>query len=298
MDLDDDANPAEAKAFTGAWEHDSAKRGKRVSVDEAASTVGGILLRFPPPGGMGHIVLCDGNGGTVEAKGRIYGVVADTVHGRRWDTGVLIPQITYGAVSPNGGVHGPGDGELYYVGAPGMKKEIIFNIQQALVAKGFDPGEVDGDYNNDTRDAVVAFQQAAGLTVDGVVGQETAGALGISLGGEENGHIQIPNGGNGLGSNPLLSLILALLGSTGRPTDDGHPMPGQGIDISSLLQLLLPLLLQATPAGQQIQLAELLVKLLIGKPLGSPTPTPQPSPMPTDVGSLLSLLLQFLSGRR
>jgi hypothetical protein len=31
---------------------------------------------------MGHIALCDGKGGTVEAKGRKYGVVADTVQNR------------------------------------------------------------------------------------------------------------------------------------------------------------------------------------------------------------------------
>jgi hypothetical protein len=41
------------------------------------------ILRYPPaPGKMGHIAICDGEGGTVEAKGHAYGVVADTVHGR------------------------------------------------------------------------------------------------------------------------------------------------------------------------------------------------------------------------
>jgi Putative peptidoglycan binding domain len=298
--LDDDANPAEAKAYTGAWQKDSAKRGKRVSVAEAASTVGGIVLRFPPGAGeMGHIALCDGKGGTVEAKGRLYGVVADTVHGRTWQTGVLIPEITYDAIPGTGpGVLPLPPDIVYDVGAPGMMREIIFKIQQALVARGFDPGEIDGDYGPDTQAAVAAFQEAAGLVKDGAVGPETAEALGISLVPEDGGPIQAGNGGDGLGSNPLLSLILTLLGSTGMPTADGPGRPGQDIDYRQLLQLLLPLLLQATPAGQQIQLAELLVKLLIGKPLGSPTPTPQPSPMPTDVGSLLPLLLQLLGGRR
>jgi peptidoglycan hydrolase-like protein with peptidoglycan-binding domain len=293
--LDDDANPAEAKAYTGAWQRDSAKRGKRVSVDVAASTVGGIVLRFPPAAGeMGHIALCDGKGGTVEAKGRIYGVVADTVHGRTWHTGVLIPEINYDAITGTPTQVEPPADPVYDVGAQGMKREIIFKIQQALVAKGFDPGEIDGDYGPDTQAAVAAFQDAAGLVRDGAVGRETAEALGISLMSEEGGPVQAGNGGDGLGSNPLLSLILARLGSTGTPTADGPPRPGQAIDY---LQLLLPLLLQATPAGQQIQLAELLLKLLTSKPLGSPTPTPQPSPMPTDVGSLVPLLLQLLGGR-
>jgi Putative peptidoglycan binding domain len=290
--LDDDAQPAEAKAYTGAWQRDSGKRGTRVSVDQAASTVGGIVLRYPPGAGeMGHIALCDGKGGTVEAKGRRYGVVADTVHGRTWHTGVIIPEINYAPPGTTLKVEPPD----YEPGAQGMTREIIFKIQQALAARGFDPGEIDGDYGPNTQAAVADFQRAVGLVVDGTVGPETSEALGISLMSDEGGPVQLGNGGDGLGSNPLLSLILALLGSTGRPTAEGPAGPGQNIDY---LQLLLPLLLQATPAGQQIQLAELLLKLLTGKPLGSPTPTPQPSPIPTDVGSLLPLLLQLLSGRR
>jgi len=238
---------------------------------------------------MGHIALCDGKGGTVEAKGRRYGVLADTVHGRTWHTGVLIPEIKY---DPSGTTLKVEPPDIVY--GPGAKGEIIFKIQRALVARGFDPGEIDGDYETNTQAAVADFQRAVGLVVDGTVGPETSEALGISLMSEEGGPVQVGNGGDGLGSNPLLSLILALLGSSGRPTAEGPAGPGQNIDY---LQLLLPLL-QATPAGQQIQLAELLLKLLTGKPLGSPTPTPQPSPMPTDVGSLLPLLLQLLSGRR
>jgi hypothetical protein len=292
--LDDEADPANAKAYTGAWQRDSEKRGTRVTVDEAASTVGGIVLRYPSGASeIGHIALCDGKGGTVEAKGRRYGVVADTVFGRKWDTGVRIPGIDY---APPGTINvEPPKIPIYEPGAKGMRTEVIFKIQQALAARGFDPGEIDGDYGLDTQAAVADFQRAVGLVVDGAVGPETSEALGISLTSEEGGQVQVGNGGDGLGSNPLLSLILALLGSMGRPTAEGPAGPGQNIDY---LQLLLPLLLQATPAGQQIQLAELLLKLLTGKPLGSPTPTPQPSPMPTDVGSLLSLLLQFLSGRR
>src|SRR5262245_65564877 len=98
--LDDGAEPAEADAYAGAWQRDVARKGKRVSVDEAASTVGGIVLRYPPgPGEMGHIAICDGKGGTVEAKGQRYGVVADTVHGRSWHTGILIKGIDYTAAA-------------------------------------------------------------------------------------------------------------------------------------------------------------------------------------------------------
>ena len=55
----------------------SSRLGKRVPWKQAAATVGGILLRYPPgPGMMGHIVVCDGEGGTVEGWGRLTGFAA------------------------------------------------------------------------------------------------------------------------------------------------------------------------------------------------------------------------------
>jgi len=50
-------------------------------------------------------------------------------------------------------------------------------LQGALAAAGFDPGSVDGTYRAPTRRAVRAFQQAAGLAVDGLVGPRTWTAL-------------------------------------------------------------------------------------------------------------------------
>ena len=54
-------------------------------------------------------------------------------------------------------------------------------VQQKLKELGYYSGRVDGVYGQGTRNAVVAFQKANGLTADGVVGQNTARALGISL---------------------------------------------------------------------------------------------------------------------
>ena len=181
--VDDSAKPSEADAYTGAWQTDVEKRGIRVSVDQAASTVGGMVLRFPPPGGMGHIALCDGKGGTVEAKGRKFGVVADTVHGRGWDIGVLIPDIKYDTVTGVTPVKPPT--ELYARNVPNMDSAIVTRIQQALASKEFSPGDIDGDFGPETEAAVVAFQLSEGLVADGEVGRETAGALGISLTGEK-----------------------------------------------------------------------------------------------------------------
>lgn len=50
-------------------------------------------------------------------------------------------------------------------------------IQTALKKQGFDPGKIDGVFGRRTIAAVRAFQEARGLTVDGVPGPETVGAL-------------------------------------------------------------------------------------------------------------------------
>jgi peptidoglycan hydrolase-like protein with peptidoglycan-binding domain len=59
-------------------------------------------------------------------------------------------------------------------GARGPSVQVL---QQALKDHGFDPGPVDGQFGPHTRAAVVAYQQAEGLTVDGIVGPQTWGSL-------------------------------------------------------------------------------------------------------------------------
>ena len=58
-------------------------------------------------------------------------------------------------------------------------------IQQKLKELGYYTGSVDGVYGQGTRSAVIAFQKANGLTADGVVGSQTAKALGVTLNSEE-----------------------------------------------------------------------------------------------------------------
>jgi peptidoglycan hydrolase-like protein with peptidoglycan-binding domain len=57
---------------------------------------------------------------------------------------------------------------------PGSAGPAVASVQRMLLASGFVPGPVDGDYGPRTTDAVAALQRVHGLPVDGVVGTTTA----------------------------------------------------------------------------------------------------------------------------
>lgn len=58
---------------------------------------------------------------------------------------------------------------------------VVTELQRALKSAGYDPGPIDGTYGQKTVAAVVALQQASGLSADGVVGVDTAAALNEAL---------------------------------------------------------------------------------------------------------------------
>ena len=55
----------------------------------------------------------------------------------------------------------------------------VTELQQALLAAGFSPGDIDGDFGTGTFNAVSAFQQGQGLLADGIAGPRTLKALGL-----------------------------------------------------------------------------------------------------------------------
>jgi putative chitinase len=55
----------------------------------------------------------------------------------------------------------------------------VLALQQALLKAGFNPGESDGSFGPGTQAAVLAFQRSENLAADGVVGPNTAKALGL-----------------------------------------------------------------------------------------------------------------------
>lgn len=54
---------------------------------------------------------------------------------------------------------------------------VVSELQQALSSAGYAPGRADGTFGPRTEAAVIAFQQANGLSDDGVVGPKTASEL-------------------------------------------------------------------------------------------------------------------------
>lgn len=86
-----------------------------------------------------------------------------TVHGVRIDRGVLA-----GKEPPR----------LLRLADPPLHGDDVRHLQEALCHAGF-PLDADGVFGPQTEEAVRRFQQRAGLQVDGVVGVETWGALGL-----------------------------------------------------------------------------------------------------------------------
>ena len=62
----------------------------------------------------------------------------------------------------------------------GSRGDEVRQIQKKLKELGYDPGQVDGIYGENTKKAVIAFQKAKGLNPDGIAGPQTLKALGIS----------------------------------------------------------------------------------------------------------------------
>lgn len=77
----------------------------------------------------------------------------------------------------------------------GDSGEEVKTMQRKLRQWGYYDGAVDGIFGSGTRRAVIKFQQKNGLTADGIVGEQTAAALGMGL-SEGGGSISGGSDGN------------------------------------------------------------------------------------------------------
>ena len=125
-----------------------------------------------------HMGVCtaieNGKAIIVESMGRDDGVVRRTVDAGRWAVGGRLPDKWF-------------DGEdvkiltrvLKYVPDNLMKGDDVKDVQEELNKRGFSCGTADGVFGKKTKTAVQNFQLSCDLAADGVVGKNTALALGF-----------------------------------------------------------------------------------------------------------------------
>jgi N-acetylmuramoyl-L-alanine amidase len=101
----------------------------------------------------------------------------------------------------------------------GATGDTVRTIQQKLKDWGYYNGNVDGIFGSGTESAVRYFQRSNGLQVDGIVGDATAAALGMTLPGGGGGG----GGGGQNASNSDLYLLARCIYGEAR----GEPYRGQ-----------------------------------------------------------------------
>lgn len=172
---DNSTQPGNADAGTGYFGRDAdAGILKKISLDEAATIPGALLLREDQ-----HIVMVASPNCTIEAMGADWGVTNGKINRRRWSYGVLVPGISYTPFSTQP--------------LPTLPPKIILRlgisnnvtnvklVQNLLSKLGYYHGTIDGIFGPATFSAVKTYQISKGLTPDGEVGQMTETALGIQL---------------------------------------------------------------------------------------------------------------------
>ncbi|SRR6266536_6116003 len=72
----------------------------------------------------------------------------------------------------------PGVNQL---GTPELSRNDMRAVEEALQAKGYRPGKIDGVADDEARTAIRTFQKDNGLSVTGMIDQRTADKLGVRI---------------------------------------------------------------------------------------------------------------------
>lgn len=184
-------NPArmdKAEPYSGYWYSEAKAKGRIIAWQDALKIPGAALIRAPAAGRIGHVAFSMGdNDHTLEARGAAFGVgVFSGATGRPWSIGCLLPGVEYALTDVQPAVLSstappPLPSGYLWFKVPALKGAAVVALQEALKAKGIDPGPIDGVFGSMTVAAVSALQAMKGLEVDGVVGPKTAAALGLAF---------------------------------------------------------------------------------------------------------------------
>lgn len=104
----------------------------------------------------------------------------------------------------------------------GSQGDEVTQIQTKLKNWGYYSGNVDGIFGEETKKAVVSFQQKNGLTADGIAGSATLAALGIN-GSSEGSGSSGDSGSYGGYSESDFNLLARIISAESR----GEPYDGQ-----------------------------------------------------------------------
>ncbi|OYQ34757.1 peptidoglycan-binding protein [Sandarakinorhabdus cyanobacteriorum] len=180
-------NVAKAEPYSGHWADDAKKYGRVIAWEDALRIPGAALIRVPKAGKIGHVAFAMGDGDrTLEARGAAFGVgIFSGAAERTWSFGCMLPGVDYDDVA-TGTAELTAKPKLSTTGylwekKPHFKGANVLVLQRALQKKGVDPGPIDGDFGHQTHSALVSFQIASGIEVDGVFGKNSADRLGLSF---------------------------------------------------------------------------------------------------------------------
>ena len=109
-------------------------------------------------------------------------------------------------------VNNVGNQAIQTLSKVGSRGDEVTQIQTKLTELGYFNDKIDGIYGEKTKAAVIKFQQAKGLTADGIAGTKTLAALGIG-----------DSGGNGQYSSNDVTLLARVISAESR----GEPYVGQ-----------------------------------------------------------------------
>lgn len=125
-----------------------------------------------------HVGLYVGDGKVIEASGTQAGVCTSNITASKWTYYGLLKNVSYDGGGVSTPVPTPVGNELPTL-KKGSKGEYVKKLQKRLMELGYSLPKygADGDFGNETIEAVKAFQKDHGLTVDGIVGEKTWKAM-------------------------------------------------------------------------------------------------------------------------
>ena len=179
---------------TGAPKYNSAQDKSARGMYNAATEKGGNSTFPGKPGilvfktkttgssGIHHVGIYDGNGYVYEAKGHAYGVVKTVYKPDDWKYWAQCPytEADEDKTTEDAETEEKGDYTMEMRNLKkGCKGEDVKALQILLIGRGYSCGKygADGDFGDDTKDAVKKYQKEKKLDVDGIAGKHTMSSL-------------------------------------------------------------------------------------------------------------------------